>query len=135
MATAGKSAHLEVASNDVSPYVMSVTFEQDNDVLDITCYGATGHAFLASLTDGKVTIEGLWDKTATVGSHTVFQALVGDSNGDAFIWGPEGSASGSVKHSFTGILESYSESAPVADLVKFTASVKISGAVTTGTFA
>jgi hypothetical protein len=130
----GKSTSLSIGANDISVYVTSVTFEQDNDIHDITTFGATNHRYLAGLIDGKLTVNGFWDKTATVGSYTVIHPLVGDSDGAAFIYGPEGTASGKVKQSGTIILESYSESAPVADMVTFTASFRIDGAVTTGTF-
>ena len=134
MATAGKGAHFEVATNDISPYCSNISVKRSNDTPDTTTFGATGHTYLATLTDGDITISGLWDKTATVGSQTVFSALVGDSDGAAFIWGPEGNASGKVKYSGTLILSDYTESAEVAGLVLFSVSAKISGAVTTGTF-
>lgn len=132
--TFGKGSHFAIADNDISPYLTSVSVERDNDVLDITCFGASGHKYAAALTDGKITIQGLWDKTATVGSQTVLSALVGDSDGATFEWGPEGSASGSVKYTGTLILESYTESAEVAGLVLVNAQARITGAVTTGTF-
>lgn len=134
MATAGKSSQLTINTKDISPYVTDVSFEQDNDVLDTTCYGSTNHTYVAALVDAKMTVQGLWDKTALVGSHTVFQSMVGTAAGYAFVWGPEGSTTGNVKHSGTAILESYTESSPVADLVKFTATLRVSGAITTGTY-
>lgn len=130
----GKSASISIATHDFSPYVTSVTFEQDQDVLDATTYGNTAHVYGASLTSGKFTIQGLWDTTATVGSQAVLQALIGDSDGAAFIWGPIGTTTGNVKYSGTIIAESYTESAPVADLVTFSFTGRTSGAVTVGTF-
>lgn len=134
MPTHGHNAQFTYNAHDVSPYVTSVTFERDNDIHDTTCYGSASHTFLAGLVNGKVNVTGLWDKTATVGSQVVFNAGVGDADGAAFIWGPEGSTTGNVKYSGTAVLESYTESAPVADLVTFTASLRISGSVTTGVY-
>lgn len=125
---------MSIATHDISPYVNSVEFERDNDVLDSTCYGSGAHTFVGGLVTGKITVQGLWDKTATVGSQTVFAALVGVSSTTAFIWGPESTTTGNVKYSGTFVLESYAESSPVADLVSYTATLQISGAVTVGVF-
>lgn len=130
----GKNASISLGANDISPYCSGITFERDNDTHDITTYGNTAHKYLAGLVDGKMTVTGFWDKTATVGSDTVISPLVGDSDGVAFIYGPEGTTTGNVKYSGTVILESYSQSAPVAEMVTFTAQFKLSGTVTVGTF-
>lgn len=120
---------------NISPYVTSVTFEQDNDTSDTTTFGAEGHTFIVGLTNGKITIVGLWDKSALVGSDTVFQSLIGyETNTMTFNYGPEGSTAGQKLKSGECVLESYVESDPVADLVTFTAVLQISGSVTVTTF-
>lgn len=132
--TFGKSSQLTINTKDISQYVTSVTFERGNDVLDTTTYGATAHTYAASLADGKMTVQGLWDATALTGSQTVINAMVGNSAGQAFVWGPAGSTTGNVKYTGTVVLDNYAESAPVADLVSFNATFKITGAVTTGVY-
>jgi hypothetical protein len=132
MATTGHLANLTVATNDVSPYVTDVTFTQGQDVLDTSTFGTTAHTYTNGLMDTKITVNGLWDKTASVGSHTVFQALIG-AGSTAWVWCPEGTASGTVKHSGNLVAASYDESAEVAGLVKFTFTANVTGAVTTGT--
>ena len=52
----------------------------------------------------------------------------------SFEYGPEGSTSTRVKYSGECILTSYETSAGVGDVVSFTASFQISGAVTRGTW-
>jgi len=133
--THGHNAQFTYNSNDVSPYVTDVTFKRSNDVHDTTCYGSSAHTYLAGLVDGEITVTGLWDKTSTVGSEVVFNGAVGVAAASAFAWGPEGSTAGDVKYTGNAVLKDYQESAPVADLVKFTATLSISGAVTTGTYA
>lgn len=132
--THGRLAQITLNALDISTNTNSITFERDNDTHDTTTFGATSHTYIAGLIDGKMTLAGFWDKTASTGSQKVFTALVGDSDGAAFVYGPEGSTTGNVKYSGTIILESYTESAPVADVITFTASLKISGAVTVGTY-
>lgn len=128
------NASFQIATNEIGPYCNSITFSRQNDVVDVSTFGNTGHKYTATLTDGAIDIAGVWDKTAVVGSYTVLSAQVGALTGAAFIYGPEGSATGKVKYSGTIIMDTYAESAPVADVVRFTATFKISGAVTIATF-
>lgn len=133
MATAGHVSSLSIATHDFSPYITNVTFTQGQDVLDTSTFGATAHTYTNGLMDTKMNVTGLWDKTATVGSHTVLQALIGAGSA-AWIWGPEGTTTGNVKHSGSLIAASYEESSEVAGLVKFTFTANVTGAVTTAAF-
>jgi hypothetical protein len=120
---------------NISACVTSVTFEQDNDTHDSTCFGAEGHTFVVGLTNGKITVVGLWDKSALVGSDTVFNGLAGlEGTTTSVEYGPEGNTTGQKKKTCETVLESYVESDPVADLVTFTATLQISGSVTTTVF-
>lgn len=133
MPTAGHVSSFTISAKDISPYLTSVTVERDNDTLDTSTFGTSGHTFTNGLTNGKITLNGLWDKTASVGSYTALKALVGAGSA-AFIWGPEGTTSGNVKITGNAVLESYTESSPVADLITFTASLQITGTVTDGVY-
>lgn len=140
MSIHGKDAYIAVEDSagttlrNISPYVNSTEFAQSNDNHDDTTYGAEGHTFRNGLTNGTFTIQGLWDDTASTGSHTVLQSLVGIETTVGFEFGPEGNGSGAVKLSGECVLSDYSQSAPVADLVSFSATFQISGSVTVGTF-
>lgn len=127
--TQGHVSLLSINAKDISPYVTSVTATRNNDVLDTTTYGAVGHTFVAGLTNGKLVVNGLWDKTAVSGSYTVFNAMIGAA-AVAFIWSPEGSTTGNVKITGSVVMDSYVESSPVADLVTFSATLQITGTVT-----
>jgi hypothetical protein len=50
------------------------------------------------------------------------------------IYGPEGSTTGLVKHTFTAHLDDFTVTAPVAEIVKWSASFTVSGEVTTGAY-
>lgn len=140
MATHGKSVDFAITdsgatSRNISTYVTSVaSVERSNDTHDTTTMGNTGHTFIAGLTNGKIVVNVLWDKTALTGTYTVFKGLLGKKDPVAFIYGPEGSTAGNVKITGTVVVESYVESAPVADLVTAVATLQISGAVTDGTY-
>lgn len=119
---------------DISVYTDNVDFPRSNDVHDDTTFGQTGHTFRGGLTDGQIGLGGLWDKTTDVGPGIVFPALLGHQAPEDFEYGPEGDTAGMVKRSGKYVLQDYQESSPVADLVRWTATLKISGAVTNGVF-
>lgn len=119
---------------NLSPYLNSIETSWSNDIHDDTTFGQDGHTKRGGLTDGSITIGGMWDKTADVGTYTVLKSLIGNSDPVNWEYGPEGNASGKVKESGLGVLESYAESSPVADLITFTATIQVSGTVTFGTF-
>lgn len=141
MTTHGKDMYFAVEDSagstlrDISPYLNSVEFAQENELADTTTAGAEGRTFRQGLTNGSISLAGLWDDTASTGSQTVLSGLVGLEVTTGFEWGPEGNATGAVKYSGECVLESYTESAPVGDMLAFTASLRISGSVTVGTFA
>lgn len=112
-----------------------VGFSRQNDTHDTTGFGATGHTFIAGLTNGTIQIEGFWDDTANTGTATVLDGLLGISTTLGWEYGPEGSATGDVKYSGECVLQSLDYSSPVADLTTFTATLQISGAVTKGAYA
>lgn len=120
---------------DLSPNLTNIQFARSNDTHDDTGFGQEGHTFIAGLTNGTIQLTGWWDKTASTGTATVLDSLVGlDSVRVAFEYGPEGNTAGQVKYSGDCILSEFSTTSPVADLVSFTATLQISGTVTVGTF-
>lgn len=139
MSTHGASAYIGVTDaastlRDISPFVNSTNYSPTQDSHDDTTYGATGHTFRGGLTNGTITINGMWDKTASTGSETVLSGLLGVKTPWPWEFGPEGKTTGKVKKTGNGILTAYQVSAPVADLVTFSATIQISGPITTGTF-
>ena len=141
MATHGKDSKFSLEDSagttlrDLSSNLTNVAFSRQNDTHDNTGFGATGHTFQAGLTNGKITLTGWTDTTATTGTLTVLGSLVGlTANSVSFEYGPHGNATGAVKYTGECILESLDISDPVADLVSFTAVLQITGAVTKGVY-
>lgn len=136
----GKDAYFSVEDaaattlRNISPYLKSVEISQENELADTTTLTAEGRTFKQGLTNGTINLAGLWDDTASVGSATVLQSLVGLEVSTGFEYGPEGNASLAYKLSGECCLESYTESAPVGDMVSFTATLRITGSVTVGAF-
>lgn len=114
--------------------VKTVTFGQENELADVTIIGDEGRKWRQGLTNGTFTINGLWDNTASTGSHTVLQSLVGIEVTTGFEWGPQGNTAGQTKLSGECVLASYEQNTDLGDMVLFTATFNISGDVTAGTF-
>lgn len=118
---------------DMSADLTNVAFSRKNDTHDTTGFGAEGHTFITGLTDGKITLTGWTTKTASTGTLTVLDSLVGlDDITVGFEYAPHGNTAASGNPKYTGecILESLDVSDPVADLVSFVAVLQISGDVT-----
>jgi hypothetical protein len=119
---------------NISPYIKTIDFNQSADANDTTTKGAEGRTWRPGLTDGEIRITGLWDDTASVGSRTVLRSLVGIETTVGYEYGPEGNTSGMEKESGECVLTQYDESSPIDDMMAFTATFKISGGSTAGTF-
>jgi hypothetical protein len=70
----------------------------------------------------------------TAGPDAVLNSYVGSENATAFIFGPEGNGSGDVRYSGSAYVTSYNMTAPVGDVVAFTADLQVTGEVTKDTF-
>jgi hypothetical protein len=141
MAVHGKDSVFSVEDSagstlrDLSSQLTNVAFSRQNDTHDETAFGDDGHEFIAGLTNGTITLTGWADTTATTGSLTVLDSLLGlGSTKVDWEYGPMGSGSGAVKYTGAAVLASLDVSDPVADLISFTATLQISGTVTKGTY-
>lgn len=141
MATHGKDASFKLEDSagttlrDLSPNLTNIGWARQNDTHDTSAFGVEGHTFITGLTNGKATLTGWSDYTATTGTMTVLDSLVGlDSVTMGFEFGPHGTTTGLPKYTAECILESLDVTAPVANLVSFVAVLQISGDVTKGVF-
>lgn len=125
----GTVAEFSVATQDLSDYLTSVKVSRTVDALDVTTLGSTGKRYVSGLSDGTVSLEGIYDSTAMTGPAAVLKAALQDDT-VACLWKPEGTGTGKAQAAFNAILTSYEESAPAAEMVTFTAEFQIDGTVT-----
>lgn len=116
---------------DISAYVDSVSgIANTTDMLDTTVFGASSKSFIPGLRNGDtITVSGKWDSVL----NTQITALLGLSTSSTFEYSPAGAGAGTPKVSGECFVASYEVSSAVADLVTFSLSLQISGAVTHGT--
>ncbi len=122
----GKGTVVKLNSVDLSAFTDNTAFSAAADEHDVTTYGATGHVAAGGLTNGSVTLTGTYDDGVT-GPGPTISALMGTVT--AFEYLPKGTGTGKPKRSCQVLVAGYDETAPVADMIKWTAKLTISGAV------
>jgi len=125
--TLSKDAVFKLNGTALTGYIDTVTFTQSGDVLDITTFGNAGHRKRGGLTDGNIAIGGVYD-TTTGGPHDVINPLI--DTVVSFTWWPEGTGTGLAAYTGNVLVSQYVESAPVADIIRWTATLEIDGDVT-----
>jgi hypothetical protein len=124
----GKDTAVSVNSVDLSAFTNSTDFNTDADVHDTTTYGQAAHTFQAGLTNGTVTLKGIYDSGASGPGKTLRPLLGGASV--TLLYKPEGTGTGKPSRSVSVVVKSYNESAPVADMITWQADLQMTGAIT-----
>lgn len=133
----GKNSSFKVDNSggtltDISAYLTDVSLPRSIETAETTTFGVTGGAktYVVGLNDSTISISGRFD--STVDAHLV--GILGQEASVSFEYGPEGTTSTRVKFTGECYLTAYEVSAPVGDVVAFTASFQVTGPVTRGTF-
>lgn len=127
----GRSAYFKLGTNDLSAYMDNIDFPHAADIHETTTYGKSYKTKAGGLKEASFDIGGLYDSTAG-GPETIIPPLIGTVV--AYEYGPEGNASTKVKYSGNCVVENYSQSTPVGDYIRWTASLQTTDTVTKGTF-
>lgn len=117
-----------------STLVKSVSFSEPADTAETSTLGTTAKTYVAGLKDATVSFEGIYDGAAAPTIDSVLNVLLGAE----FAWviiGPQGPTSTYPQYRGKGIITSYEVSAPVDDVVSFTAELQVSGGLTRTTWA
>ncbi|MBL8926319.1 MAG: hypothetical protein JNM77_08770 [Pseudonocardia sp.] len=125
----GKNVKVSLDGDDLSIYAKKVDFEQEADSHDVTTFGKNSKVYAGGLKDGTATIEGVYDNTASTGPAAAIRPLLGTVV--ELIYQPEGIGSGKPTHTVDVLVTGYKESAPVDDMVSWTADLQLSDDVAT----
>lgn len=118
----------------LTAYLTDAGMSNTVDTAESTTMGAEAKTYLSGQSDATISISGLYDSTASTGPDVILNGLVGLETTSSFEYGPEGGTTGKTKYSGECFMTGYSISAPVGDVVAFTADFQVTGAVTKGTF-
>lgn len=132
---AGTTTKLYIATaagvvTDVSGYADSSGADLSSTQLDVSAFGQQAQAFINGQTTGKVNLSGAADSTL----HAVLATLYTAGSTTSWIYGPGGSVASQVRLAGSANVESYSISSTVSGRVEYSASLQITGAITSGTF-
>jgi hypothetical protein len=127
----GKNTYISVNAGDISAYTNSSDLSRQADLHDTTTYGQDGHTFAGGLANATGSIEGIYDNTAGSGPRAVLRPIIGQAV--TLIRRPEGTGAGKPQDTATVLVQEYVETAPVADMVKWSAKLQVSGVVTAST--
>lgn len=116
----------------LTAYIDTIDFSNSVDTADSTTMGAEAKTYLSGQSDATLSISGKYDSTASTGPDVVLQGLIGLETTSTFEYGPEGSTAAKVKYSGECFLTSYVVSAPVGDVVTFSADFQCTGVMTKG---
>lgn len=124
----GHNAVFKQASTDLSAFITSVEVKRSADDHDTTTLGDAAHEYSGGLTDGTVTLKGVYDAGSTTTPRVTIQGALGTVV--AWTYQANGTGTGKPQQTGNGLVTAYEESAPVDDMVTWSAEYKISGAVT-----
>lgn len=123
----GKNTVIKVETADLSGYTDSSELGRKADSHDVTTYGNDSHRKAGGLLDGTFKMSGTYDNTAMTGPRAKLEPLLGTVC--AIIRQPEGTGSSKPQDSFDALMTDYTETSPVADMVKWSCEFEIDGDV------
>lgn len=124
----GKDTVIKLNAVDLSQYVDSSELERTADSHDVTTYGKQSHVYQGGLLDGKAKMSGTYND-AIAGPRATIEPLIGTVV--ALLRQPTGPGTGKPQDSVNVLVVGYTESNPVADMVKWSCDMQCSDEVTT----
>jgi len=124
-----KSKNLVVIINgvDISYACDTSEHKPSADIVDRTGYGKDAHVKEGTLLDGTGSISGWYDSSAVSGPRAVLQPIIGQTV--TYVRRPEGTGAGKPQDSVNVIVKDYTETAPLADIVRWAASLEYSDSI------
>jgi len=124
--THGRHTVIIIDGHNISAFSDNTEETDGVDTHDVTTYGAARKAYAAGLGDGTFTIGGTHDNTAA-GPRAVLKPLMAAGAAVDFVYRTEGTGTGLPEEQVDVIIKSYKQTAPVADMVKWTAELQMTG--------
>jgi hypothetical protein len=127
----GSKTYVSINGADLSTYTNNSDLTRGADSHDVTGYGSDDHVFQGGLKKGSASMEGTYDSTAGTGPRAVLRPLYGTVV--PFVRRPEGTGVGKPQDACNVLVEEYVETAPVADMIKWSVKLTVSGPITSTT--
>jgi hypothetical protein len=125
----GKDTYISLDGDDLSAFTDTSSWEDTSELHQVTTYGKSRHVYAYGLGDGTLSFGGTYDNTAA-GPKAIIEAVKDAGLPVTLIRRPEGTGSGKPQESVSVLVSKYTESNPVADMVKWTCDVQMSDDIT-----
>lgn len=122
----GRFTVIKINAVDISAFTDNTEETDGVDTHDVTTYGNARKRYAAGLGDGTFTISGTHDDGAT-GPRSVLKPLMAAGAPVPFIYRTEGTGTGLPEEQVDVLVKSYKQTSPVADMVKWTAELQMTG--------
>ena len=127
----GKNVNVFVNEYDFSTYFNDVSASSMVETAEVSAFGSSAKEYIVGLTDGTVSLSGMFDGTAT-GTDVVFSAVLGSTTKQNVIVAPSGHSNGANAIVLEADDTSYEVSGAVADVVQTSAEFQSSDGVEHG---
>ena len=127
----GKNVNVFVNEYDFSTYFNDVSASSMVETAEVSAFGSSAKEYIVGLTDGTVSLSGMFDGTAT-GTDVVFSAVLGSTTKQNVIVAPSGHSNGASAIMLEADDTSYEVSGAVADVVQTSAEFQSSEGVEHG---
>lgn len=122
---------------DLSRFLNNQDISMNAESADSSGFGQDWKTSLPGMKGGAIKLSGLSGFGTGEPNEVLFNLLGGGAAGTAcpaFVFGPHGTATGSIKYSGSGWVNSFNEQDALADAVKFNSDFAVEGSVVRGTF-
>lgn len=136
----GKSASFKVDNSagsltDLSAYCDEVSISRSFETGETTTFGQSAKTYIMGLSDATISISGKFDAAGASTVDGVLSGIIGTDATRSFEYKANSSTTSATNPAYTGecFCTSYEVSAPVGDVVTFSAEFQVTGAVTRAT--
>lgn len=124
--THGRHTVIIIDGHNISAFTDNTEETDGIDLHDVTTYGAARKAYASGLGDGTFTISGTHDNTAG-GPRSVLKPMMSAGLAVPFVYRTEGTGTGLPEEQVDVFVKSYKQTSPVADMVKWTSELQMTG--------
>lgn len=122
----GKGTVVTLDGKTLTAYTTNVAFNRSAEAHDVTTFGKNSKVYQSGLKDGTATIQGIYDNTVSLGPAAVLRPLVGGA-AVVLVYRPDGTGSGKAEAEVSVLVTAFEETAPVADMISFSATLQFTG--------
>jgi hypothetical protein len=136
----GKSSYFALEDSaatvlrNIGVHCDNITLDRDIDMAETTTIGQESKTWLPGLDGAEISLAGKYDSLASTGPDVVLSGDFATKVQVGFEYGPEGNATGKVKYAGECYVSKYQISSPLEGIVKFSATIKVTGAVARSVF-